>query len=122
MQTLKNILTVTFPAFLFTCIVLEFFFRWVIPASNPPMGFFDEKEKIYSFSNEKQEGTITIGRFAQIRTTWRINNRNWNYPIDYHRIDNKNLIAVIGDSYIEAFQVDVDQNYPYLLKIGRAHV
>jgi len=80
------------------------------------MGFFDEKEKIYSFSNEKQEGTITIGRFAQIRTTWRINNRNWNYPIDYHRIDNKNLIAVIGDSYIEAFQVDVDQNYPYLLK------
>lgn len=31
-------------------------------------------------------------------------------------MDEKKLITVIGDSYIEAFQVDADENYPYLLK------
>ena len=40
----------------------------------------------------------------------------WNYPIDYYPINDKKLIAVIGDSYIEAFQVDVDKNYPFLLR------
>jgi hypothetical protein len=41
---------------------------------------------------------------------------HWNYPVDYHPVEDKKLIAVIGDSYVEAFQVDVDKNYPYLLR------
>ncbi len=40
----------------------------------------------------------------------------WNYPVDYSARKDKKLIAVIGDSFIEAFQVDADKNYPFLLR------
>jgi hypothetical protein len=33
----------------------------------------------------------------------------------YYPNENEKLIAVIGDSFIEAFQVNVDDNYPYIL-------
>lgn len=116
MKTFKNILFVTLPVILIVLILLEVFFRTVIPASNPPKGFFNEEEKIYCFSNKKKNGVYTIGRFAEIRAKWSINNMHWNYPVDYYPVDEKKLITVIGDSYIEAFQVDSDENYPYLLK------
>ena len=116
MKALKNILIVTLPSIVIVFLLLELIFRIAIPATDPPMGYFNEKEKIYSFSNQREEGQITIGRFAEIRSQWRINNMNWNYPIDYHFVEGKKLIAVIGDSYIEAFQVDADEKYPYLLR------
>jgi len=116
LKTIRNILFLTIPAFLIALIILEVFFRIGIPASDPPRGFFDEKESMYYFSNDKENGIYTIGKFATIRTKWRINNMHWNYPIDYHQIDDRKLIAVIGDSYIEAFQVDVGKNYPFLLR------
>ncbi len=40
---------------------------------------------------------------------------HWNYPIDYYPQKEKKLIAVIGDSFISAFQVDTDKKYPFLL-------
>ena len=116
MKAVKNIFLCTLPTIIIVLLMLELFFRIAIPASDPPMGYFDEKQKIYSMSNQKKEGVITIGKFAQIRARWRINNMHWNYPIDYYPVEDKKLIAVIGDSYIEAFQVDVDENYPYLLR------
>jgi hypothetical protein len=115
-KTLTNILFVMFPTIIITLAFLELFFRFVIPATDPPMGYFDEENKMYCMSNRRERGVITIGKFAQIRARWRINNEHWNYPIDYHPVEDKKLIAVIGDSYIEAFQVDVDKNYPYLLR------
>jgi hypothetical protein len=38
-------------------------------------------------------------------------------PIDYLSLKREDVkrIAVIGDSYIEAFQVDIDKSYPYVL-------
>ncbi|MCX5814218.1 MAG: SGNH/GDSL hydrolase family protein [Proteobacteria bacterium] len=116
MKSLKNILFVTVPVLVVLLIMLEFFFRIVIPASGPPRGYFDEKEKMYFFDNKNEKGIITLGRFAEIRAKWRINNMHWNYPIDYSANGGKKLIAVIGDSYIEAFQVNVDENYPFLLR------
>jgi len=77
---------------------------------------FNEEERMYYFSNQREEGLITIGRFAQIRARWHINNDHWNYPIDYAPVNDRNLIAVIGDSFIEAFQVDADEKYPFLLR------
>lgn len=80
------------------------------------MSYFDEEEKMYSFSKEKETGVNTIGRFANIKAKWRINNTHWNSPIDYHSEHGRKLIAVIGDSYIEAFQVDISESYPFLLR------
>ncbi len=116
MKTLKNIFLTTLPTLIVLLIILEIFFRIVIPASNPPASIFNEEEKMYFFSNKREEGLITIGRFAEIKAKWRINNMNWNYPIDYQSHNGKNLIAVIGDSYIESFQVNVGENYPFLLR------
>jgi len=116
MKTVKNIVLVSLPAVFFVLLLLELFFRIVIPATDPPMGFFREEERMYYFSTQREEGQITIGRFAQIKARWHINNEHWNYPIDYVPVNDRNLVAVIGDSYIEAFQVDADEKYPFLLR------
>ncbi len=116
MRTIKNILFVTLPTVIVLLIIFELFFRFIIPACNAPEHIFNEEEKMYFFSNERKEGLFTIGKFAEIKTKWRINNMNWNYPIDYHSHTEKKLIAVIGDSYIESFQVNVGENYPFLLR------
>jgi hypothetical protein len=117
MKTFKNVLLVTLPTILIAFIILEVFFRVVIPASDPPGGFFDENEKLYCLGSSQEEGLYTVGKFAEIRAKWRVNDTRWNYPIDYHAGNReKQLIAVIGDSFIEALQVDVDHNYPFLLR------
>jgi len=117
MKTFKNILLVTLPTILVAFVILEVFFRVAIPASDPPRGFFDETQKMYCLGSSRQEGLYTIGKFAERRAKWRVNDMHWNYPIDYHAgYNEKPLIAVIGDSFIEAFQVDVDHNYPFLLR------
>lgn len=117
MRVLKNIVLVTFPTVVVLLVVLEAFFRVVIPASDPPRGYFDENHKLYCLADNQRQGVYTIGRFADIRAKWRINDAHWNYPIDYDtRNVEKPLIAVIGDSFVEALQVDVDKNYPFLLR------
>jgi hypothetical protein len=50
------------------------------------------------------------------RATWTINNSGWNSPIDYFRKKEKPRIAVIGDSFIAAFQVSPHDSYPSLLR------
>lgn len=114
--SLKNVFYISLPTLIILLIILELFFRFIIPASNPPRGYFNENEKMYSFSNSKKTGLYTVGKFAEIQANWSINNMNWNYPIDYSPTQSKKLISVIGDSYVEAFQVDVDKSYPFLLR------
>lgn len=115
-KILKKVFLLTLPSLLLCWILLEIVFRTVIPADNPPRTYFDEAEKLLRYSNTPQRGRKTIGRFAEIQAQWRINNMGWNYPIDYSPQRKNKLIAVIGDSYVEALQVNVDQNYPYRLR------
>lgn len=115
MKALKNILLITLPSILILFFILEIFFRVVIPADNPPRSVFDENEKMYFFSDKKKEGISTRGRFAEIKAKWHINNMHWNSPFDYENNPDNKLIAVIGDSYVQAFQVDVDKNFSVLL-------
>ena len=79
MKTFKNVLLVTLPTILIAFILLEVLFRVVIPASDPPRGFFDENEKMYYLDNGQQEGLYTIGKFAEIRAKWRVNDMHWNF-------------------------------------------
>ena len=115
MKTFKNILSITLPTVIILLLILEVFFRLVIRADDPPRSIFDEEEKMFYFSNKRETGICTRGRFAEIKAKWRVNNMHWNYPIDYYPRKDKKLIAVIGDSFISAFQVDVDKKYPFLL-------
>lgn len=117
-SAVKGIIYITLPAVLIVILLLEVFFRLVIPASNPPSGYFDEEERIHRFDHRLSEGMVTVGKSAEIRARWRINNAGWNSPVDYYPAEEreKKLIAVIGDSYIEGLHIDVDKSYPYLLR------
>jgi hypothetical protein len=113
---LKNLLRITAPTLLITLLVLEITFRLIIPASNPPMAWFDDENQIYRLARHHDIGLATIGVFAQQRARWHINNAGWNSPVDYTPVKTKPRIAVIGDSYIESLQVDVDKNFPSVLR------
>jgi len=116
-KILKNLVFITIPSFIILLLLLELFFRFIIPAAEIPQAFFNENELIYKFdTTAKREGLYTIGKTAQEKGHWRINNYGWNSSIDYVSQRDKKLIAIIGDSQIEAFQVDVDKSYPSLLR------
>jgi hypothetical protein len=114
---IKSIFFITIPTLLIVFIILELFFKFIIPASNWPQTFFDEKDKMYYPSNGRvKTGLFTAGRFAEIRARWCINNMYWNFPLDYYPAGDKKLIAIIGDSYVEALQVDIDKSSSFLLR------
>ncbi|MBK7338788.1 MAG: SGNH/GDSL hydrolase family protein [Saprospirales bacterium] len=116
-KTLKGLVFITLPTLIFIFVILELFFRYVIPAAEIPQGVFDENELLYRFDTTGQrEGVYTMGKGAEMRGDWRINNHGWNAPNDYFQKKDKKLIAVIGDSFIEAMLIDIDKSYPFLLR------
>lgn len=106
-------------SYLFGCIIkimilfllAELFFQTIIPACSSPYTTFDNKEKILKFDNSKlQDGIYTYGNLAEIQARWHVNNMGWLSDQDYKINNDKPVIAVIGDSYIEAFQVDPEKS------------
>ncbi|MGB0429804.1 MAG: SGNH/GDSL hydrolase family protein [Bacteroidia bacterium] len=117
MKFLKSIVFVTIPTLLFLWFLLELFFRWIIPAAEIPLSYFDETENIYRFDeNTNTEGVHTIGQLGQQKANWQINNKGWLSTIDYESSGSEPLIAIIGDSYVEALQVNADQSFPSLIR------
>jgi hypothetical protein len=112
----KNIIVITIPALFLCVLLLEGLFRVVIPATDPPLACFDTEIGVFKFCPNAGRGTATYGKWAQQRGRWRINNEGWNSPVDYARTRERPCIAVIGDSYIEAFQVDAEESYPSILR------
>lgn len=118
-NSIKNLLIITLPTLLIFFAFSEIFFRLVIPANNPPLNEYNKKYQFLQYSTSKASGQYTIGRFSEIRTKWTINKNGFNYPIDFETLSGRDsipLIAIIGDSYIEAFQVHSDKSYPFLLR------
>lgn len=89
-------------------LIVEVFFRTVIPASNQPFYSQDKRFMIMKFDTTGSKiGKFSTGRLAEYVVPWRVNNDGWNSGIDYAKIGNrkKDLVAVIGDSYVEGFYV-----------------
>lgn len=117
-SVLINIIQVTVPSLVVLLLIMEVFFRFGIPAAVKPIAIFDEENKILrSHESQRTTGLYTMGKFAEVKARWRTNNFGWNSLIDYSKkpID-KPLIAVIGDSYIRALQVDVGKDISSLLR------
>jgi hypothetical protein len=115
-DALKNVVMVSLPSLAFVVLLLEVVFRTVIPASARPQAYLDPVTTLWKLDRTAQaEGLATIGRFAEQRGHWRINNEGWNSPIDYRPAKAGRRVAVIGDSFIEALQVDIERSYPNLL-------
>ena len=78
-----------------------------LPASDGPYTVFDKASNILKFDGSKQsDGLGTAGNLAQRKSKWHINNMGWNCGYDYSTHNNKPIVAVIGNSYIEGFIVD----------------
>ncbi len=65
-----------------------------------------------------QSGTHALGMFAEVRGRYRINGAGWNSPHEYEasKQPGRPRIAVIGDSLVEAIEVDVERSFPYVLE------
>ena len=107
---------VTLPVLLLLALLLEIFARLALHPSDIPQVYFDNGLGIMYESGQK--GTYVKGGVKEINAKYSINNSGWNSPHDYKEeknIDTKR-VAVIGDSFIEAFQVDFDKSFPYLVE------
>lgn len=101
---------------LLTCLLLltcaELSLKYFVHPAACPLVTFDTGDKIINFDTKgPRQGTFSSGPWAEKEGRWRINNLGWNSAIDYVTGKRaKPLIAIIGDSYIEAFQVDVSKS------------
>jgi hypothetical protein len=113
----KNIAFVTLPVIILIGVLLELTFRFFIPACETPFRYFDESTGLLKYVNEgPTEGWFSVGPLCQPRAKWRGNNLGWISGIDYHTARSNPLVAVIGDSYVEASQVGVEKSFPALLR------
>ena len=95
---------------LLTLAIFELFFRFVIPAAQYPMAEYEPAYGVLHYHG-RRAGIATFGPKGERPTPWRINNRGWNSPIDYFPAPrHQPLVALIGDSYIEALQVEVGKS------------
>jgi hypothetical protein len=125
---LQNLLLATLPSLLVLALLLELALRTVVPAAELPTAYFDANHRILRYDTEgPREGLFTRGPLAQLRARWRINDQGWSSAVDYTRPDRRPhpLIAIVGDSYVEAFHVDADRSLAAELRrrlVGRAEV
>jgi hypothetical protein len=105
-------LSILFLTCIFLLIFAELFLKYFVHISECPLVTFNTTDNIINFdTNGPRQGTFSCGPLAEKEGQWRINNLGWNSEIDYFtKKRNKPLIAIIGDSFIEAFQVDVSKS------------
>lgn len=115
MRKLSQNVLLSFLSICFTCLVLEVLIRLFDLAPSTPKLLYDASNHIVKFE-PNQTGVISFGKLGEKQVNYRINNDGWNSAIDYDSADTRPVIAVIGDSYIQAMQVDVQKSYPALLQ------
>jgi len=125
-SVVKHVLLLTVPTLIFCLVAAEIFFRTVAPACETPLMAFDRAHRMLRFDVEsRRDGVFTFGNFARHRSRWRVNNEGWNCAVDYEtpRARRQPLIALIGDSFVEGLQVDVDRHMDAVLRslIGPTH-
>lgn len=93
--------------------VAELWLRTITPASEVPLSYQDAQSMIFRFDpTGPREGLYTVGRIARKGGHWRVNNAGWNSAVDYLPASERQraMVALFGDSYIEALLTDVDEN------------
>lgn len=92
-------------------LALELSFRFLIPACESPYYFYDREHKILRFDNSKSlQGLYTFGNLSEIRANWHVNKAGWLSDVDYEPHTGKPVLAIIGNSYVEALQVPPKMN------------
>ena len=115
MTVIRKLLVITLPTLLGCFVIAELVFRFLIPAAEMPRAILDRGVMRFDIRGPRS-GLFTVGPLNEGRGRWRINNDGWNSAIDYSRDPGRPLIAVIGDSFVEAIHVDADRNFAALLR------
>lgn len=106
-KKIKENILATIIGLITVVVLLEIIFRTLLPAARLPESTFDVTYRIPKFL--PGEGQYTIGKFCIKAGKWHINTEGWNSPYEYEN-DSRPKVAIIGDSYVEAFQVDVEKS------------
>lgn len=116
-QTLFNILVVSLPSFIAFLLFCELvIFRFMIPVAQHPNLHFDKEWSLIKHE-PNQSGTYRKGLTSEVKGKYRINSDGWNSVHEYSEAKGKAIrIAVIGDSYVDAIQVDVDKAFPAIME------
>jgi lysophospholipase L1-like esterase len=116
-QTLFNIFVVSLPSLIVFFLLFELvIFRFIMPVSQRANRVFDVEWSIMKLE-PNQSGTYRKGLMSEVKGKYRINSDGWNSVRDYSESKGEAIrIAVIGDSYVEAIEVDVDQAFPAILE------
>jgi len=118
MNFIKSFVTITIPTFLVLIGFFELVFSFLLPASDVPLTNFYEKTGAHS--GENQEGIYRKG--SEISAKYSINEQGWNsVHKTYHQEKVNSRIIVIGDSYVDALQVDVDKSFVSIMEEELSH-
>lgn len=119
-------LLITVPTLLVIVLVLEFgVFRLVVAVDSTPFADYDRQHQLLKYW-PRQSGVRYPDRERSHPVPYTINDDGWNsfhqaYPVAR---DGRRRIAVVGDSYVEAFQVEPHASMAAGLeqRLGRANV
>ena len=119
MRALAKLALVTAPTVVASLAVAEVALRVVVPAAEFPLATYDARHGIMKNDvRGPRAGVYTIGPAARTRARWRLNDDGWNSAVEYpaRRTPGRPRVVLVGDSYVEALQVDVDRNVGAVLR------
>ena len=108
---MKNLLLFCF-SIVFTFLIIELFLR-LIPVADATYIQSVNKSQPYMHFRQNRDITWSHGWNFSIQSKKHINNYGYMSNIDYKKTD-ENVIAVIGDSYVEAMQVDNNETFHHI--------
>ena len=107
-KILQRLVLISVPAVMLTIVLIEIGLRLFVNVSDYTLVEYDTTYNLLRYKPDQQGTTVRPDFSAQFR----INGAGWNSAVEYTptRTPGTPRIAVIGDSYVEALQVDYDQN------------
>ncbi|HAZ09616.1 MAG TPA: hypothetical protein DCY56_00710 [Candidatus Omnitrophica bacterium] len=115
----KNFFLVTIPSIIIFVLFFEFVvFRTMLPASDMPYrSVITSSEDVARFAYIHGMYDKGVYRKGEIKARYNINKEGWNSNKEYiEQKSDKIRIAVIGDSYVEALNVDADKSLAEVLE------
>jgi lysophospholipase L1-like esterase len=115
-----NVFCVTLPSITVFFLICELIiFRWIVPAAQVPYHIFDTNWLLLKHDpySGDPSGVYRKGITSEIQGRYRINQAGWNSIHEYvEKKENTTRIAVIGDSYVQALQVNVEDAFPNIIE------
>lgn len=115
-RTIRNLLLISIPSILVTCLLIEIGLRLFVDVSDvAPQNQYNYEYDLLLFKPDQRGVYIKHGG---VHGEYRINSAGWNSHREYRqdKAEGEFRVAVIGDSYVEALQVDYDQNFAAMLE------